>query len=389
MTPLQGSPDMTSENPNAFKHLFGAATVSRIADHFRVVGPAFDRAVFLSHACDGLDALALKARVAHIAAALRAALPEPVGEALACIRQAVPAPIEGESDVSALMYLWPLCHFVEAYAVDAPEPALLTLHGLTKRFSAEFAIRPFLIHHTEQTFAALHRWVTDSDPHVRRLVSEGTRPLLPWGQQLPALRADPSPSLPLLEALRDDPSEYVRRSVANHLNDIAKDHPSLVVDLCARWLNEAPESVARVALVTRALRTLVKDGDPGALATLGFGAVSITLSPLTLSRSEVAIGERLSFATTIRSTSYAAQRVLVDYVVWYQKKNGSLAPKVFKGGVFELRPGEARHFERTQSFRPVTTRRLYAGAHAVGLKVNGQIVERVPFVLRDAEPTER
>lgn len=362
---------MADDNPNAFKHAFDAVAVARIADHFADADATFDRERFVAHAIDGLDALELKARVAHIAAALRQVLPHDVEEALACVRAALPPAIVGETEVAAKMYVWPLCHFVEAYAVEVPDAALPTLHALTKRFSAEFAIRPFLIQHPEATFAALRSWVDDPDVHVRRLVSEGTRPLLPWGQRLDALRTDPSPTLPLLEALRADPSAYVRRSVANHLNDIAKDHPALVVDTCAAWWEERPSDPDRQSLVKRALRTLVKRGDPAALAVLGFGPPSVDVPPLVLSSRRVAVGDALTFSTVIASTAEDEQRLLVDYVIHFQKKNGTTSPKVFKGGELTLSAGDARSFERTQSFREVTTRRLYSGRHGVQLQING------------------
>ncbi len=197
--------------------------------------------------------------------------------------------------------------------------------------------------------------------------------------RLPALIRDPAPLLPLLERLRDDPEDYVRRSVANSLNDIAKDHPALVTDLARRWMQDAP--APRRALIAHALRSLIRKGDAAALAVPGRGQPEVTVSPLELASRRVAMGGALEFEATITSTGRAAQELTVDYVLHPLKANGAQRPKIFNGRVLRLGAGEARLFRRAHRFREVTTRVHYPGEHAVSLRINGVDTEPVSFVL--------
>ena len=216
--------------------------------------------------------------------------------------------------------------------------------------------------------------------HVRRLVSEGSRPRLPWGLQLRGLIADPSPTLPLLRALQDDPSDYVRRSVANHLNDIAKDHP----DLVARWVGEhrAGAGAERTALLRHASRTLIKAGDAAVLKAWGLGAAFKGEALLSLSPQSVTLGGVLTLTLTLRSTARKAQGLVVDYAVHHVKAHGGTRAKVFKGWQVELPPlGEVTLVKR-HPLKPITTRRYHAGRHGVAVQVNGGVVAEAAFQLR-------
>jgi 3-methyladenine DNA glycosylase AlkC len=250
---------------------------------------------------------------------------------------------------------------------------------MTQRFTAEWAVRPFLLHHPRLSFATLARWTGDPSAHVRRLVSEGSRPRLPWGMQLKPLIADPSPTLPLLEALQDDPSAYVRRSVANHLNDIAKDHPALVADWLARHLPHAgPE---RRALLRHASRSLVKRGDAQGLAHWGVGAPLRGDASLAIEPRRVALGGGIIITITLTSRARRPQALLVDYAVHHVKADGRSAPKVFKGWGLELAAGEERVLITRHALKPITTRRYYPGRHRVELLVNGRAVADAAFEL--------
>ncbi|MCA8965932.1 MAG: DNA alkylation repair protein, partial [Planctomycetes bacterium] len=273
-----------------FKNMIGPALVGHLGRHLTRVWPRFRREAFRRRALRGLDALELKARVAQVAGALEEFLPADFAAA-ADVLEATLAPPRTDADLSALVPgdhglagapIWPMTDFVARCGLVDPERALQALHAMTQRHTAEFAIRPFLREHPAQAWAALRRWVNDPSPHVRRLVSEGSRPRLPWGEVLQALIVDPSPTLPLLEQLQDDPSDYVRRSVANHLNDIAKDHPEVVADWIARHVGGADKQ--RLALLQRAGRTLIKRGHRGVLGAFGCGAAlrgdaSLTIAP--------------------------------------------------------------------------------------------------------------
>ena len=209
--------------------------------------------------------------------------------------------------------------------VAQPRRSLRALHALTQRNTAEYAVRPFLIHHRDLTMATLTDWVDDPSPHVRRLVSEGTRPRLPWGVQLKHLVEDPRPCLPLLLRLMDDPSEYVRRSVANHLNDVSKDHPDVVVG----WLQEhlPGATPTREATLRHAARTLVKQGDKRALRAFGLGRAFRGDATLALRPRRARVGDAVEVAVTVTSGATRPQDLVADYVVHHVKQGGSSRAK--------------------------------------------------------------
>lgn len=357
------------------------AVVDRIAETFVRVMPAFDRAGFVRQACHGLDGLELKDRVIRIAETLNALLPQPFPKALAVILEAAQIWHKAEpGDSFGGFAAWPIIDFVGLYGIDHPEEALPALRRLTPLFSAEFAIRPFLIDHTDRTLSRMEEWVADPDEHVRRLVSEGTRPRLPWGQRLRAFQADPSPGLRLLERLKDDPSDYVRRSVANHLNDVAKDHPDLTLEVCARWSQGA--GPGRRWIIRHALRSLLKRGEPRALALLGYdNGAAVTAERFTLSPESVAMGDSIAFAVDLTSTGAEPQNLLVDYAIHHRKANGETTPKVFRLKAVDLAAGATVRLGKRHAFKPITTRRYYAGPHEVEVIVNGRSVARGAFEL--------
>lgn len=243
---------------------------------------------------------------------------------------------------------------------------------MTPHISAEFAIRPFLHHQPERTLALLHGWCAHPDEHVRRLVSEGSRPLLPWGERLPELLANPEKGLSLLEKLHTDSSEYVRLSVSNHLNDLSKAHPGLVVETLRSWKTEFPESKELDRISRHACRTLLKKGHPGALSLHGYGEPeSFEVVSVSLDETEIPMGGRLSYSITIRNVSKRHQKLLFDYAIHHRKANGGLAPKVFKGRIREMKPGECAEIKGRHSFKPITTRRYYSGTHRFEPRING------------------
>jgi 3-methyladenine DNA glycosylase AlkC len=371
----------------AFKHLLNPALVTRMAQHLARADAGFDGARFATLAGSGLEGLEMKARAMHIADALEATLPGDFDAAAARLEAALAPPWPDDRlgseaplrDGLEGWALWPVGEFVVRRGLDRPARALQTLHALTQRFSAEFAIRPFIAAHPETVFTALQRWTADPSAHVRRLVSEGSRPRLPWGLRLQALVRDPSPTLPLLAALQDDPSEYVRRSVANHLNDIAKDHPAVVVDWLRRHLPDAPP--VRRALLRHASRTLVKAGHADALAAWGLGRAFQGELAFALGPQCLQLGEALTLELRLRSTAKRAQPLVVDYAVHHVKADGRARPKVFKGWTLTLAPGEARTLQRRHPVVPVTVRRYHPGRHRVELRINGRMMAAGAFEL--------
>lgn len=375
----------------AFKNLLdpalvqdAAALLQRRADR---AGLAFDGDRFAALAANGLQALEFKARAMQICDALQATLPAQFETAAGLLEAALaPATADDEASPPPGLHdglrgwvLWPVGEFIARAGQAQPARALATLHALTQRFTAEFAIRPFIVRHPALCFETFARWQHDPSAHVRRLVSEGSRPRLPWGQRLQALVQDPTPALPLLRTLQDDTSAYVRRSVANHLNDIAKDHP----DLVAAWLHAhlPGASAQRRALLRHASRTLVKQGHAATLQAWGLGQALQGTARLQLAPRRVALGGAVQLTLTLRSTAAQAQRLAVDYVVHHVKADGRLSPKVFKGWTLELPAGASATRARSHALKPITTRRYHAGRHEIAVQVNGTEVARGDFTL--------
>lgn len=354
------------------KNRYGPEIPARIAAMIAQVHPAFPRQAFLRDALAGYEALELMPRGRHIARALRTHLPQDVPAALDILLASLDAPHDGSGPLASFLFM-PHTVYVAEYAIDHFGEAMRAQHALTQRFTAEFSIRPFIEKHPQRTLAQLRTWARDPSEHVRRLVSEGTRPRLPWAPRLRALQRDPRPALELLELLKDDPSQYVRRSVANHLNDIGKDHPGLLVAVAKRWSkNATPE---RAWIVRHALRSAIKRGDAGALAVSGFGAkaeVAVRRAKITPARTR--IGGKVHISFDLASTRARTQRVLADLRVFYVKSGGKSAPKVFKLKTVELAARASQHFEKNLSLADLTTRRHHPGRHRVEVLLNGRAV---------------
>ena len=270
--------------------------------------------------------------------------------------------------------------YVAEYGLDHFELSMKALHEMTKHFTAEGAIRAFIQRCPEQTLTRLARWAEDENCHVRRLVSEGTRPRLPLAPRLPQFIEDPRPVLALLEKLKADPELMVRRSVANNLNDIAKDNPALVVETLKAWQEE--DSAETHWIIRHASRTLVKQGNKEALALLGYPPdVAIEVLHLELNDSRIRIGDNLVFKFRVQSNSDEPQNLMVDYVVHHMKANGKLAPKVFKLAKKVLKGRESLQLAKRHSFRPISTRKYYTGKHLLEIQINGKIYAQAEFTL--------
>jgi 3-methyladenine DNA glycosylase AlkC len=366
----------------ALKHLINARSVASAAALLAARWPGFDERRFRRLAGSGLEALELKARALQLCTALEATLPEDFERAAGLVEIC----LQGDDALQGWV-LWPFGEFVARRGLHQPERALQVLRALTPRFTAEFAIRPFIVQHPALVFETLARWAQDPDEHVRRLVSEGSRPRLPWGLRLQALVRDPTPTLPLLAALQDDPSEYVRRSVANHLNDIAKDHPDLVAGWLEQHLPSAPPE--RRALLRHASRSLIKQGHVRTLAAWGLGAAFQGQVTLKVSPARIVLGEAVTLSLQLLGSSAQPQRLEVDYAVHHVKADGRTTPKVFKGWRLELPPGGHLPLSKRHAVRPITTRRYHPGRHVVDVRINGQVVAQAAFTLALASPAAR
>ena len=370
--------------PTRLKDFFDERRVRAIGREFRAAHAGFDERAFAEQCLSGLDSLELIARGYQIADALERHLPRPFARSarvlLRSLAVAPAADFQGGPLPVSFRYL-PHVLFVQRYGLDDFETSMRLQYELTQRFTAESSIRPFLERYPEKTHARLLSWVSDPSPHVRRLVSEGTRPRLPWAPRLRAFQRDPRPVLQLLELLKDDPERYVQRSVANNLNDIGKDHPELAVEVCRRWSVDAP--AGRLWIVRHALRSLIKGGHRGALEMLGVGGrPRVRIGRIGLTPARVKLEGEVRFSFELESGAKAPQTLMIDYAVHFVKANGGTSPKVFKLKQLTLAPLERVVLSGRVSFANLTTRRHYPGLHRVELLINGRVQPLAEFEVR-------
>jgi 3-methyladenine DNA glycosylase AlkC len=354
------------------KNLLGKELLERINLSFAGVYPGWDparcRALFVR-----LKPLELKQRVRLIRDELHDQLPSEYPKALKLLLKSA------RSGKLSVFDLWPYTDFVQTYGLEHVDLSLEALKELTCLFTGEFAVRPFLIRHRERTLRYLEKCARDPDVDVRRWASEGSRPRLPWGERLQEFVADPELSLKILDTLKFDPELYVRKSVSNHLNDIAKDHPDWVVKTLKRWNKEAgAEHTKKIDWINRrALRTLIKDGHAGALSVLGVSnKVDVELEGFKILRKKIRLGEKLEFEFELRSLSKRPQKLVIDYIVHFMKSNQKTAPKVFKLKMIELAPMGRVAISKSHPVKRITTREYYPGLHALEIQINGSVSGR-------------
>lgn len=366
-----------------FKNLFNNRVINGMAEHFQLHWEAFDKKGFIATACHQLETLELKARSQQITDAMSQFLPkdfEHAGQIL--LDSLAPEFEEGkavESDGISGWAVMPMGDYVGIHGLAHHERSMLLLNAMTRRFTAEFSIRFFLLASQEETLSTLRGWLQDGNKHVRRLISEGTRPRLPWAMQLPRFIENPTPIIELLEELKDDPEEYVRRSVANNLNDIAKDHPDRVADIASVWMQGA--DINRQKLIRHACRTLLKQGHPKALIVFGYAKPKLGHIKLEIHNEQVELNSHLEFSLQLESASEENQSLMIDYVIHHQKKTGKTTPKVFKWKKTTLQANKSLSVSKKHPFKNITTRVYYDGLHEVEIIINGQSVAKKSFFL--------
>lgn len=364
-------------------HLFNAEKVQYLAGQFHAADSSFDRSAFTRNTMKQLQQLELKARIVHIATVLERCLATDFRVAAKQIVAALPQPLNPtltDDDFGDFIFA-PLGEFVVRNGLMKKHvrTSLKTLKEITQRFSMEDAIRTFINAHPDETLAELARWSTDSNYHVRRLVSEGTRPQLPWSGRI---SIDATAPLPFLETLHADPTRYVTRSVANHLNDIAKVQPEIVLDTLSRWKRLNKQHSSELKWITKhALRTLVKRGHPQALELLGFSAIpKIEVTEFAINTPQIWPGDAIEFSFDV--TAQRNESLVIDYMIEFMKANGKLSPKIHKLKQLSLKKGESAVVSKRHVLRAnATTYTLYPGTHYVTLQINGQPFGRLPFEL--------
>jgi 3-methyladenine DNA glycosylase AlkC len=362
------------DNENAFKNWINTAVVKKTAAVFASVAPGFQQRRFLQCASK-LAELELKGRVLLITAGLRSELTGHFTQDAKVLKKVLM-----KKKLSGFE-LWPISEYISQHGTEHVTESLELMYQLTQQFTAEFAIRPFLQQDPNPILEQLERWLQDDSVHVRRWISEGTRPLLPWGGKIQSFVESPA-TLHLLEALKYDEELYVRKSVANHLNDISKHHPELLVELLKRWEKEAPRAHQEKILWIKkhALRTLIKKGHRGALGLMGAPAkLAVKISKLKLGKQRYRVGDTLEFHFCLESTSPRAQKVIVDYGISFLRANGSLSTRVFKLKTIDLKPSEKLVLQKKHSLKRITTNTFYPGVHELIVQVNGEKLKKLTW----------
>jgi len=356
----------------ALKDWFNVARYRQIADLLADAQPGFDRKRFLAVATDGLAELSLLQRVRRATEACHATLPADFPEAVAALKRIAPRVQHGFVGIF-------LPDFVGQHGQGHFAESMAALKFFTPFSSAEFAIREFLRRDLTRTLAVMERWSRDENEHVRRLASEGSRPRLPWSFRLEALVADPTPAAAILDNLRSDPSLYVRKSVANHLNDISKDHPDWMLARLKSWDLAHPHTQW---IAKRAARSLIKAGHQPALHLFNFGAEpAVKVGECKVAPARLRLGQTLEFSFSLTSTTRKAQSLAVDYVIHYVKSSGGTSAKVFKLRELTLAAGGMEVIRKRQTIRDFTTRKHYPGSHLIEIQVNGRILAGTRFEL--------
>lgn len=373
--------------PEPFKNWISPKLIQDMAQHFKRHWKNFDDNAFIATTCDGLEALELKERTQRITESMKRYFPSDFEHAADIVLKSLGTPLNpdlsGGGITEAGIAGWgimPMVDYVGLYGLEHFDTSMNLFKELTKRSSSEFGIRYFLVAFPEKTLAEMKKWTKDESLHVRRLASEGSRPRLPWGMRLPLYVNDPAPVIELLEILKDDETEYVRRSVANNLNDIAKDHPDLVADIAEKWLKKPNKN--RQRLVKHACRTLIKNGHEKTLQVLGYGKADIDEAKVTINSEEIVFGSALEFQLSLSSKAKRDQDLMIDYAIHHQKANGTTTPKVFKWKIASLNSGKTLKVSKKHAFKPITTRVYYPGLHKLEVLVNGTSVAIVDFELR-------
>ncbi len=354
--------------------MFDRAFYTKLADAVSTVYKPFPAKPFLMEVCNPLASMSLNERMRHTSVVLQKYLPTHYQKSIGILNEVIPILPGGYTNL-----VFP--DFVSQFGTHDFKTSLKALHYFTRFGSSEFAIRTFLKMNFERTLQEMFRWSEDENEHVRRLSSEGSRPRLPWSFKLDEVIKNPSHTKPILENLKQDESLYVRKSVANHINDFSKDSPEFVVKLVKSWDTAHPHTAW---IVKRGCRSLFKQGDKKSLAAFNYTKdVQVAIANFCIRPKTVRIGNSLSFDFEIISHKKSFQKLMIDYRIHYVKKNGSLSPKVFKLKEVDLPAGKSLHISKKQRFQDFTTRKHIAGKHQLEILVNGEVLKSVTFQVQN------
>ena len=362
-----------------FKNLYNEDFYLTLSRHLKGCLPNVDEQEFMAlMLCDNFDKLELKERMSHTKAVMHQFMPADFPQAAKVLVELINSLIAEGITESSVEYMF-LPEYIETYGIEYFQESVEVMEQVTQFTSGEFAVRPFLIKYGDQMLAQMILWSQHEHYLVRRLATEGSRPRLPWAIALPEYKKNPAELLPILHRLIDDPTEIVRRSVANNLNDIAKDNPQVVIEFVKKYLGKS-EQFDRT--LKHACRTLLKQACPDTLALFGYDSIDIELIEFDILTPVVNFGDHAQFSFMLKNNSTVSKKIRLEYGLYFMKKNGQLSKKVFKISERILGANESHQVARKQSFKAISTRVFYPGKHQVSIILNGKEFAAKDFVLQ-------
>lgn len=374
----------------AFKNMFNEQFFYKFTKDLKLVINDFDTEEFISQIMDDeWEDMAYKQRITHITKNLKKFFPtdyktavDKIIELLDYIKDTLPdfSKIDDNNfGLLALEYGAILDNYIEQYGIDDYETSIKAIEKVTQFTTCEFVTHAFIAKYPDKMMKQMLAWSNHKHWGVRRLASEGCRPRLPWSISLPSLKKDPTPIIPILENLKNDPSKFVRLSVANNLNDIAKDNPEIVIDLAKSWKGESKEVDW---VLKHGCRTLLKQGNPEIMKLFGLESnKNIIIDNFQLTTPHIKIGDSIEFCFSLSNRSNEKTIIRLEYGIYYQKSNGTLSKKIYKISEKEYAKNSVTQITRKHSFRVITTRKFYLGLHQISIIINGNEGERLYFEL--------
>ncbi|NBL64167.1 DNA alkylation repair protein [Flavobacterium sp. NST-5] len=363
---------------SALKDVYSKNFYQQFTETLKKIQPEFNSKKFIKNIfIEEFQQMELKQRIRHTTLVLHEFLPKNFKDAAVIIENFIDQVEAEEVAHERFPYLF-LPDYIEIFGIEEIETAIPLLERTTQFITCEFAIRPFILKYPEKMLAQMLQWSRHENHHVRRLASEGSRPRLPWAMALPFLKKNPEPIFGILENLKNDKSEYVRRSVANNLNDIAKDNPQITLAIAKKWLGKTKETDA---LVKHGCRTLLKQGHPEVLSQYGLLSEKILVEHFIIETPKVSIPDAVIFSFSVKNNYETTQTIRLEYAIYFNKANGQLSKKVFKISERNYAPNQLEQVVKKHSFKIITTRKYYSGLHKVSVIVNGSEKVQGTFIL--------
>ncbi|MDR2010844.1 MAG: DNA alkylation repair protein [Bacteroidales bacterium] len=365
------------------KDLYSKSFYENLSNTLIEIYPEFNKPEFIKDIYSaGFEAKELKERMRHTTIVIHKYMPSSYKETVELLFTLINKLSESEPDSAndRLAYSF-LPDYIEVYGIDDYDTSVKAMEFITKFVSCEFAVRPFILKYKEKMIDQMIKWSKHEDPHVRRLASEGSRPRLPWAIALQFLKKDPSPIFPILENLKEDKHDFVRRSVANNINDISKDNPQIAIHIAKRWIGNSKDTDR---LIKHACRTLLKQGNSDILKLYGLDDLNINVNNLTIKNKNIYINDNLSFSFEVENNKDQDQILRIEYGLYYMKSNGLQSRKVFKISERTFKPFEKAVINRKHPFKIITTRKFYTGEHKISVIINGkELLIDLFYLLKD------